>query len=53
MPVIRFREKQAGKKSAERHGRPGLLHDESRAKHDEQRSRRHHLARAGLRQQPK
>src|SRR5262249_2837047 len=52
VPVIRFGEQQAGKKSAECHGRPGLLHDESRAKHDEQRGRRHHLARAGLRQQP-
>ena len=52
VPVVQFGEQNAGEEGAQRHRHAGLLHEQRRAQYDEQRGRRHHFARVGLRQQP-
>ncbi len=52
MSVVQFGEQHAGEEGSERHGHAGLLHSERSAEHDEERRRGHHLARAGLGEQP-
>ena len=52
VPVVGFGEQHAGEERAERHRHAGLLHQQRGAEHDQERRRGHHLARAGLRQQP-
>ena len=49
MAEARFGEEHAGEEGAHRHRQAADLHDEGGAEHDEQRRRRHDLARLGVR----